>query len=206
MIDAIRREVARLLAQLVVVDAGEVKEIRWAEQMARVRLATSGQLSGWLRIGAAAAWDQGGSASPLRVGDEVVCLFLDGRPGGAGFVVARLYGACALPSGLEEQGFGWKQGTKKVLFDGDGKIVCEVAGCSLQSAGEVSIDGSVVKLGGGSADAVRFGELQTALNALVLLLSTHTHICTAPGTPSGTALPVPTLVLAPARALKVKVS
>lgn len=201
MIDAIRQEIVRALAGMVFVDAGEVRRVDWSSQTARVRLASSGQLSGALRIGAAAAWSDGGSASPLRVGDEVVCLFLDGRPGGAGFVVARLYGACALPSGLSEQGFGWKQGTKKVLFDGDGKIVCEVAGCSLQSAGEVSMDGTVVKLGGGVSAAVKYEELAAALNSV----NPATWVGAVTVAFQALGVTLPPLVMSGARAAKVKV-
>lgn len=219
MIDAIRREVARRLAQLVVVDAGEVREINWAEQTARVRLASSGQLSGPLRIGAGAAWDQGGSASPLRVGDEVVCLFLDGKPGGAGFVVARLYGACALPSGLPENCFGWKQGTHKVLFGADGKVLLNVQelkveavgeasvqgataelrgtnSVSVTSSGQASVDGLQVVLGGGVSGAVKFEELAAALTPWTTAVQVAFQAL-------GVTLPV--IVLAPARATKVTV-
>jgi hypothetical protein len=210
MIEAIRQVVRQELARLVFGDVGQVVQVDWKQQRARVKLASSGQESGWLEIGTGYASQGDGSLAPIRAGDQVAVTFFEGRPGGQGIVGPRVYGKNAVPE-MPGGALGAKRGQHRVLFDANGNIVAEVAGCSLQSAGEVSIDGSVVKLGGADASAVRFEQLDAALQALVALLASHTHLYVPALAPAPAAVPTlppvptPTLVLAPARALKVKV-
>lgn len=204
MITLIRSEIARALSRRISSAFAVVTSVDWARQLARVRMATSGQETGWLRIAASAA----GLLRPIKRGDEVKVTFLDGNPAGAGVIDCVLFGA-ARPPDLPENCFGAVQGDAKILFDANGKVTwSSVSTVSISSTSSISIDGTQVSLAGGSADAVRFAELEAALNALVATIATHTHnlILTAPGTPTGPPVPPPTLVLAPARALKVKVT
>jgi len=207
MIETIRKVVRQELSRLVFGDVGEVVAVDWKEQRARVRLVSSEQETGWLAIGTGFASGGDGSVAPLAAGDRVWCVFADARAGAWGVILGRVYGANAVPD-IPEGAWGVGRGTRKVIFDGDGKVAAEVAQVDVTATGEVSIDGSVVKLGGGAASAVRFEQLEMALNALVATVAAHTHmlILAAPATPTGPMLPPPTLVLAPARALKVKVT
>lgn len=195
MIDLIRREIARALTGRVVVEFGEVTSVDWTGQRVRVRL-LSGQATGWLRVGAGAAFSQGGSVSPIKSGDEVMVAFAQGNPAGAGVVISLLYGATAVPTGMPENSFGWAQGQKRVIFDASGKVACTVAQFDVIADGTASIDGTSVVLGQGVMAATKYEALAAPL---MVWIGTVTAALAA----LGIVTPVPNLTAA--RAAKVKV-
>ena len=201
MVEVIRQVVRQELSRLVLGDVGVVTAVDWGQQRARVRLSSSEQETSWLAIGAEFASRGDGSLSPLAVGDQVKVSFMEGRPGGQGIVERRVYGANAVPE-LPEGSFGVKRGAHKVIFGADGKIAAEVAGCSLQSAGTVEIDGTSVKLGGGVSAAVKYEELSAALGPWALAVVAKMDALAALHSLPPTPIP---LVLSGARAAKTRV-
>lgn len=74
---------------------------------------------------------------------------------------------------------GQLQAVVKLL--NDGKI-------QLESPNTIQVQGKTVELNGNSKKLVTWAELNTALQQLVTALISHTHNCTAPGSPSGPPL------------------
>lgn len=74
------------------------------------------------------------------------------------------------------------------VFNGEAKVTLGSNEGSLEIKAEKKI-----ALNGNSKQFVTWAELNAALQTLVTTLSSHTHNCTAPGTPSGP--PVPTFTL-----------
>jgi len=222
VIEAIRAEIARALRGLTPCAIGTVEEIDLKAYQVRCRIATSGQLTNWLRIGTDQSGDGTGMLVAPNVGDEVLIQFLDWNAAGAGIVVRRLYGKDAPPA-LEagQLHFVHESGTE-VLVKKDGSIeVTGAAKSSTSAEGEVSVSSKAkvtisaqgvceilgtptVNLNGSSFSAVIFEQLQTALMSFQSLLASHTHLCAAPAAPSGPPLPPPVLVLTPAQSQKVK--
>jgi len=196
MIDTIRSEIRRALAGRPLVALGEVTRVDWSTQRARVRLATTGNETGWLRIATAAA----GTLRPLRCGDEVKVCFLDGDPGGSGIIEHCLYGAARVPD-FPENSFGAAQGNTQVIYDADGNIALTVARVDVTATGLVAIDGTQVKLGGGTAAAVKYENLEAALNAWVPQLIAAFAAAQPP-----VAVVITPPVLAAARATKVSIT
>jgi phage baseplate assembly protein gpV len=210
LISLIRSEIRKALSRRVSSSFAVVTSVDWARQLARVRIATTGQETAWLRIAASAA----GLLRPIRRGDEVKVTFLDGNPAGAGVIDCVLYGS-ARPPECDENSLAAFQGQHKVLFDASGSVVLSVVSVDVTATGEVAVDGSLVKLGGGASHAVKYEELATAeaagnaaqnaaIAAWILLLQAqitpvHPTIVVPP-----LALPAP--VLTAAQAIKVKVT
>jgi len=196
MIEVIRQVVRQELARLVFGDVGSVVQVDWKQQRARVRLSSSGQETGWLAIGADFASRGDGSLSPIAKGDQVAVTFFEGRPGGQGIVLRRVYGSNAVPD-LPEQCVGVKRGSRQVVLLGaDGKTAFKVQEFKVEAVGEASVDGSQVKLGGGTSAAVKYEELEGAVTP-------WTTIVSAALTALGITVSPP--VLSAARANKVQV-
>ena len=196
MIETIRQVVRQELARLVLGDVGAVTAVDWKQQRARVKLASSGQETGWLAIGTGFASQGDGTLAPIRAGDQVAVMFFEGRPGGQGIVLRRVYGSNAVPD-LPEQCVGVKRGSRQVVLLGaDGKTAFKVQEFKVEAVGEASVDGSQVKLGGGTSAAVKYEELEGAVTP-------WTTIVSAALTALGITVSPP--VLSGARAAKVKV-
>jgi phage baseplate assembly protein gpV len=197
MISLIRSEISRALQRRTYLAFAEVVRVDWSRQLAKVRLSTTGQESGWLRIAASAA----GAVRPLRRGDEVKVSFLDGNPAGAGVVECVLYGAARVPD-LPENSFGARQGQAKILFDAQGNVIWQsVSTVSISSTSSISLDGSQVKLAGGASSAVTYEALEAAFNAWALQLIASFEVA---------APPIKVVILPPvltaARSIKVRLT
>ncbi|MCX7731630.1 MAG: hypothetical protein N2248_00470 [candidate division WOR-3 bacterium] len=199
MINMIRTEIQRALSRHTYFALGEVLSIDWQHQTAICRL-SSGARTNPCRISALAT----NALFPLRKGDEVLICFPDGCPL-TGIILCPLFGATPVPP-VPEKAFGLVQGSQKVIFDDKGNILCEVQSVDISASGQIKIDAPTVLLAGAQASAVRYEELAIALNTLVTLLASHTHICNAIGKPSGPPVPTPAIELTPARALKTKLT
>jgi uncharacterized protein involved in type VI secretion and phage assembly len=90
-----------------------------------------------------------------------------------------------------------------VTLDKNGIKIADKNGNSitLGSSGIVLATGSgTVSVGDGAADnLVAFNALQSALTSFLSMLTAHTHVCAAPGSPSGPPTPPPQLQLTPAK-------
>lgn len=230
MISVIRSEIAKALAGLVPCAIGVIEEIDLKAYQVRCRLATSGQLTNWLRIGTDQSGDGTGMVVAPNVGDEVLIQFLDWNAAGAGIVVRRLYGKDAPPSlDADQLHFVHKSGTD-ILVKADGSVEVSIAASSttftkstsstssdsdlsLSSKAKITISAQgacelsgvpTVNLNGSSFSAVIYEQLQTALMTFQAMVAAHVHLCSAPSTPSGPPVPPPTLVLTPAQSQKVK--
>lgn len=216
MIDEVRRMIRAEMSRRTFFAFGNVRAVDWARQLVRVALTVTGYESNWLRIAAGAAGDSGGSAAPLRGGDEVLCCFPNGDPEGQGVVLCRLYGSAALPSALPENAVGYATSRHKVLLDSGGAVICQVASIEASASGKleasaasieatatgtVEIDGLQVKLGGGASAGVKFEELSAVLTAWTPQL----QIALAAAQPPVVAV-VPPIVIAPAMATKVRLT
>ena len=216
MIALIREEIRKALSRRVHFAFAEVTSVDWARQLARVRIATTGQQTSWLRIAASAA----GQLRPIRRGDEVSVLFPDGNPAGPGVIVNVLYGA-ARPPDFPENAYGWQQGDAKVLFDAQGKVTWQsVSTVSISSTSSISLDGTQISLGQGAVSAgVKYEELQVAetsanaaqnaaIAAWLLALAAAANVAFVPVVPGKPFLPpplaLPPPVLTPSRSAKVR--
>lgn len=162
ILQTVRAEVERVIARRVFFTFAEVKTVDWAGQRCRARILTTGYLTNWLRVAAGYASSEQGEMKPLSAGDEVLACFPTGDPQGQGVVLARLYGGNAAPA-LAEQAWGVKRQSGSLILGADGKLAIDTTSCAISGSGVVEIDGSQVKLGGGTSGAVKFEELSSGL-------------------------------------------
>ncbi|MFA5028184.1 MAG: phage baseplate assembly protein V, partial [Candidatus Methylomirabilota bacterium] len=166
MIAVIRRVVGEEIARLVHGEVGEVVEVDWKQQRARVRIAGSETETSWLAIGTGFASGGDGAVAPIAMGDRVWVAFLGGRPREFGVILARVYGANGAPD-VPEGTWGVVRGSRKILFGADGKTEFKVQELKVEAEGEVSINGTVVKLGDATDAAVKYEALALALSSVV---------------------------------------
>jgi phage baseplate assembly protein gpV len=230
MISTIRSEIAKALRGLVPTAIGVIEAVDLKAYQVQCRLKTSGQLTNWLRIGTEYVGAGFGLAIAPAAGDEVLIEFLEWNPSGPGIVTRRLYGKDSPPSvDVDQVHFVHPSGTD-ILVKKDGSVEVSIASkstTSTKSTSSTSAEGDLslssqakititaqglcelsgvptVNLNGSSFSAVIFEQLDTALGNLVTMLSSHTHLCAPPSSPSGPPVPPPVLVLAPAQSQKVK--
>lgn len=180
MIAEVRKEVERALAKLTFFGFGVTSDVDWQNQMARVRILTSGHETNWLRIASSFASQGAGQVSPLAAGDEVLVCFPRGNPQGMGVVLARLYGANRAPE-VAEQAWGVKRSSGYILLDEDGKVAASGTGLELESttsaklaaATTLELDGTLVQVGGTAGSAVKYEPLEVGLQAYAAAVQTQ---------------------------------
>jgi hypothetical protein len=79
------------------------------------------------------------------------------------------------------------------------------AACVVKStASKTTINANALEINGNTKELVTHAELNTALQGLVTALMSHTHNCTAPGTPSGPPLAALSLDISASKTTTIK--
>ncbi len=79
------------------------------------------------------------------------------------------------------------------------------AACVVKStASKTTVNTNALEINGNTKELVTWPELNTALQGLITALMTHTHNCTAPGTPSGPPLAALSLDISAAKTTTIK--
>lgn len=221
MIDLIRSEIAKALRGLTPSAIGTVAEIDLKLYQVKCRLATSGQLTNWLRLGSDYVGDGFGLVYAPNIGDEVWIEFSEWNPSSPGMVSRRLFGKDSPPSlDADQLHFRHKSGTDILLTaDGSVEVLLKSNGSyrsngsySLSSDSKITISAQglceisgvpTVNLNGNSLSPVIYEQLNTILQAWLPLLQAAALAGFMP-IPGSAPFIVPPLVLAPAQSQKVK--
>jgi len=79
------------------------------------------------------------------------------------------------------------------------------AGCVVKStASKTTVDANALEINGDTKSFVTYEALNSALQGLVMVLASHTHNCTAPGSPSGPPLAALSLDISAAKTTTIK--
>ena len=83
------------------------------------------------------------------------------------------------------------------VFNGEAKVTMQIkdGNVTVDAKGKTEVTAQTIELNGNTKQFVTWAELNAALSAFTTALKTHTHECTAPGSPSGPATVIPPATL-----------
>ena len=83
------------------------------------------------------------------------------------------------------------------VFNGEAKVTMQIkdGNVTVDAKGKTEVTAQTIELNGNTKQFVTWAELNTALSVFTTALKTHTHECTAPGSPSGPPTVVPPATL-----------